>query len=151
LPAPTAPQGHVTPRPASELRNDDETPISFEEDEHLELPDDKPNKGASKPPSATKDLLDIRGPSPLVSSSAAAPSATQASHQPAKSDTAHLKSFRLFKGQDGFGFSVHGGAGPTGVSVKGVKDGGVAHKAGIQVRVYQNLFSSDLSRRLAMS
>ncbi len=114
------------------MRNDDETPISFDED-HVELPDDV--KIPSKPPSAVPDIHDLRGPSPLVGTStvAAAPEAAAGFNKLRSGDLSHLKSFRLFKGQDGFGFSVQSGQVSTGVSVKGVKDGGVAHKAGVQV------------------
>ena len=117
--------------PNSEASDGDQTPVGFHDDEHIALPDDdKPLIKAKSNP------LDIRGPSPLAQGGYVAPSnqpTTTPSQTKAVSDVGHLRTFRLFKSAEGFGFSVQAGVDRTGVSVKAIKSGGIADKAGMVI------------------
>ncbi len=103
-----------TPIPANGERDGDETPVVFNEEDDVEMP------------------TEGRKPAISATSTAATDPKKSASQQPADTSS-NLLNLRLFKGNEGFGFSVQSGVDRTGVSIKGVKEGGVAEQAGMQI------------------
>jgi hypothetical protein len=109
----------MTPKPPQEEgREEDQTPMNFEDAEK------DSSKGKSSSTAAVVDPRALESPSfsmdiPDLRSSV--------------SEVQQSKTFRLYKGPEGFGFSVQASSDESRVVIKGLKEGSVAAKAGMMI------------------